>query len=144
MDKLKAALSGRETLHNEDEESGFVSQVCMKNVARICKWNCENPMRCTDFQVNLSSCPLNKYQALDASSLSMGTRIKGFGACFGIGVLVCILGSLTLALNPLNIKVWLTVRLQLMTILVNTLSLAFCWPLHNWKPNGYWQVRFEN
>ena len=27
MDKLKAALSGRETLHNEDEESGFVSQV---------------------------------------------------------------------------------------------------------------------
>jgi len=70
MDKLKAALSGRETLHNEDEESGFVSQ------------------------------------ALDASSLSMGTRIKGFGACFGIGVLVCILGSLTLALNPLNIKLF--------------------------------------
>ena len=30
MDKLKAALSGRETLHNEDEESGFVSQVCSR------------------------------------------------------------------------------------------------------------------
>jgi len=27
MDKLKAALSGRETLNNEDEERGFVSQV---------------------------------------------------------------------------------------------------------------------
>ena len=26
-DKLKAALSGRETLNNEDEERGFVSQV---------------------------------------------------------------------------------------------------------------------
>ena len=32
MDKLKAALSGRETLHNEDEESGFVSQVGRINV----------------------------------------------------------------------------------------------------------------
>ena len=96
MDKLKAALSGRETLHNEDEESGFVSQVsCRKNVSLMCK---QNP----NSQVNLS---FNKCQALDASSLSMGTRIKGFGACFGIGVLVCILGSLTLALNPLNIKV---------------------------------------
>jgi len=70
MDKLKAALSGRETLHNEDEESGFVSQ------------------------------------ALDASSLSMSTRIKGFGCCFAIGVFVCILGSLTLALNPLNVKLF--------------------------------------
>ena len=36
MDKLKAALSGRETLHNEDEESGFVSQVsCRKNVSSM-------------------------------------------------------------------------------------------------------------
>jgi len=70
MDKLKAALSGRETLNNEDEERGFVSQ------------------------------------ALDASSLSMGTRMKGFGICFGIGVLACVLGSLSLALNPLNLKLF--------------------------------------
>jgi len=70
MDKLKAALSGRETLNNEDEERGFVSQ------------------------------------ALDASSLSMGTRMKGFGICFAIGVLACVLGSLSLALNPLNLKLF--------------------------------------
>jgi len=70
MDKLKAALSGRETLNNEDEERGFVSQ------------------------------------ALDASSLSMGTRMKGFGICFGLGVLACVLGSLSLALNPLNLKLF--------------------------------------
>ena len=45
-------------------------------------------------------------QALDASSLSMGTRMKGFGICFAIGVLACVLGSLSLALNPLNLKLF--------------------------------------
>jgi len=72
MDKLKAALSGRETLNNEDEELGFVSQ------------------------------------ALDASSLSWKTRMKGFGVCFGVGVFVCLLGALVLAINPLggNLKLF--------------------------------------
>jgi len=69
MDKLKAALSGRETLHNEDEESGFVSQ------------------------------------ALDASTLSWKTRVKGFGICFSVGVLTSILGCLVLALGP-NLKLF--------------------------------------
>merc|ERR1712002_897943 len=47
-------------------------------------------------------------QALDASSLSWGTRVKGFCICFGIGVLVCVLGSLVLALGPLggNLKLF--------------------------------------
>jgi len=41
-------------------------------------------------------------QALDASSLSWSTRIKGFCLCFGIGVLCSILGSLVLTLGPLG------------------------------------------
>ena len=35
-------------------------------------------------------------QALDASTLSWSTRIKGFAICFGVGVLVSILGSIML------------------------------------------------
>ena len=38
-------------------------------------------------------------QALDASTLSWGTRIKGFAICFGIGVLCSVLGSLVLTLS---------------------------------------------
>ena len=68
----------------------------------------------------------------------MSTRIKGFGACFGIGVLVCVLGSLTLALNPLNVKV-----LRLCRKITFSFS-AFCRPLHNWKPHGYRQVYIGN
>lgn len=41
-------------------------------------------------------------QALDASSLSWNTRIKGFCICFGLGILCSILGSLVLTLNPLG------------------------------------------
>jgi len=41
-------------------------------------------------------------QALDASSLSWSTRIKGFCLCFGLGILCSILGSLVLTLNPLG------------------------------------------
>ena len=33
-------------------------------------------------------------QALDASTLSWSTRIKGFAICFGLGLLVSILGSI--------------------------------------------------
>lgn len=71
MDKLKAALSGRETIP-DDEERGFVSQ------------------------------------ALDASSLSWSTRVKGFSICFGVGVLMAVLGTLMLALGPLgwNLKLF--------------------------------------
>merc|ERR1711892_370235 len=72
MDKLKAALTGRETLPDDDEEKGFVSQ------------------------------------ALDASSLSWSTRVKGFSICFGIGVLMAVLGSVMLAMGPLgwNLKMF--------------------------------------
>jgi len=35
-------------------------------------------------------------QALDASTLSWSTRIKGFAICFGVGVLISILGSIML------------------------------------------------
>ena len=51
---------------------------------------------------------LHPLQALDASSLSWGTRVKGFCICFGIGVLVSVLGSLVLALGPLggNLKLF--------------------------------------
>ena len=41
-------------------------------------------------------------QALDTSSLSWNTRIKGFCICFGLGILCSILGSLVLTLNPLG------------------------------------------
>lgn len=33
-------------------------------------------------------------QALDASSLSWSTRIKGFGICFGLGLFISILGAI--------------------------------------------------
>jgi len=42
-------------------------------------------------------------QALDASSLSYGTRMKGFGISFTIGILLAGLGCLVLMLNPLNV-----------------------------------------
>ena len=50
----------------------------------------------------------NLCQALDTSSLSWGTRVKGFCICFGIGVLMSVLGSLVLALGPLggNLKLF--------------------------------------
>ena len=35
-------------------------------------------------------------QALDASTLSWSTRIKGFAVCFGLGVLISILGTILL------------------------------------------------
>ena len=38
-------------------------------------------------------------QALDASTLSWSTRIKGFSICFGVGVLCSVLGSLVLTLS---------------------------------------------
>lgn len=38
-------------------------------------------------------------QALDASTLSWGTRVKGFCACFAIGVLLSVLGTVSLALG---------------------------------------------
>ena len=39
------------------------------------------------------------FQALDASTLSWGTRIKGFCICFGLGVVCSVLGSLVLTLS---------------------------------------------
>ena len=42
-------------------------------------------------------------EALDASSLSYSTRIKGFVACFLLGVGISILASIVYALNPLNL-----------------------------------------
>jgi hypothetical protein len=44
-------------------------------------------------------------QALDASSLSMATRVKGFAVCFGVGVLACLLGTIVLIISPLKLKV---------------------------------------
>jgi len=41
-------------------------------------------------------------QALDASTLSWNTRIKGFCICFGVGVLCSILGSVILTMFPLG------------------------------------------
>jgi hypothetical protein len=38
-------------------------------------------------------------QALDASTLSFGSRVKGFCISFGIGLVVAILGALTLVLG---------------------------------------------
>lgn len=38
-------------------------------------------------------------EALDASSLSYSTRIKGFVACFCLGVIISILGSVLYALT---------------------------------------------
>jgi Got1/Sft2-like family len=35
-------------------------------------------------------------QAIDSSTLSWGTRVKGFIACFAIGVIFSILGSVCL------------------------------------------------
>ena len=87
MDKLRRALSGQE---QDDEEQGFVAQVC-RNVLSVS---------------GASKLDLNKsdlsFQALDASSLSWSTRIKGFCLCFGLGILCSILGSLVLTLNPLG------------------------------------------
>ena len=80
MDKLRRALSGQE--QEDEEERGFVAQV-------IYYWLCF----CTE-DISL--------QALDASSLSWSTRIKGFCLCFSIGVLCSILGSLVLTLGPLG------------------------------------------
>ena len=90
MDKLKKALSGRED--QEDEERGFVSQV----------------LEIFYQSVLYLKIILNLLQALDASSLSWGTRVKGFCICFGIGVLMSVLGSLVLALGPLggNLKLF--------------------------------------
>lgn len=42
-------------------------------------------------------------QALDASSLSYSTRMKGFGISFGIGILLALLGCLILMFNPFNV-----------------------------------------
>lgn len=38
-------------------------------------------------------------QALDASTLSYSTRIKGFCICFGIGLILSVLGSVSLVLG---------------------------------------------
>eukprot|EP00088_Acartia_fossae_P054082 TRINITY_DN6186_c0_g2_i1.p1 TRINITY_DN6186_c0_g2~~TRINITY_DN6186_c0_g2_i1.p1 ORF type:complete len:163 (-),score=7.85 TRINITY_DN6186_c0_g2_i1:433-921(-) len=38
-------------------------------------------------------------QAIDASSLSWGTRVQGFCACFVIGAVVALLGAIVLALG---------------------------------------------
>jgi len=62
MDKLKKALTGRDTVE-DDEERGFVAT------------------------------------ALDTSTLSWGTRVKGFVASFLIGVILAVLGGITLALG---------------------------------------------
>ncbi|RDD46741.1 Vesicle transport protein SFT2B [Trichoplax sp. H2] len=41
-------------------------------------------------------------QVSDASTLSWSTRIKGFGICFGLGVLLSIIGSITLFFGNLT------------------------------------------
>ena len=42
-------------------------------------------------------------QALDASTLSWSTRIKGFAVCFGLGVLISILGTIFKSKSSLQI-----------------------------------------
>lgn len=62
-------------------------------------------------------------QALDASSLSWNTRVKGFCICFGIGVICAVLGSVVLALGG-NLKAFAALySLGNLTALGSTLFL---------------------
>ncbi|XP_053643046.1 vesicle transport protein SFT2A isoform X1 [Cherax quadricarinatus] len=71
MDKLRKALSGRETIGEEEEERGnIITQTEDTPLLRV----------------------------IDNSSLSWNTRVKGFAICFALGFLFSILGSALLFL----------------------------------------------
>lgn len=79
MDKLRRVLSGNDS---PDEESGIMSQV-RRHLSSI-------------FQT-YSFVPF-LFQLDDASTFSWSTRLKGFLACFIVGILFSFLGSFALFL----------------------------------------------
>ena len=86
MDKLRRTLTGQEA--EDEEERGFVAQVKSNSPAM-------ESNRWQKISILFYYC----FQALDASTLSWGTRIKGFCICFGLGVVCSVLGSLVLTLS---------------------------------------------
>lgn len=80
MDKLRRVLSGNDS---PDEESGIMSQVILDEQFH---------------HIDLEPFILF-FQLDDATTLSWSTRLKGFLACFIIGILLSFLGSFALFLN---------------------------------------------
>ena len=79
MDKLRRALSGNDA---EDEERGFVAQVRRKRMKCI-----RHVLWCNNWFIK---------QVVESSTLSWGTRVKGFIACFVIGISLSVIGSVCL------------------------------------------------